>query len=447
MSKGNWGADTTDERKPTWPWVAEYIGYANCFASGGGWTVRWPWGDEVIVALSNLTTKLGTANEAGLAVYALPAAGYLVNSAAQSLQVLVEFNEAVTVSGVPTLSLISATGAANGGNPANVALSYNASVSDLTAGRVVFGNNTFSMAAGGYGGDSLVANSSSIVANWDTIEDAGSTANVANGIPAALSLTIPVYQAVPIQTLTLRAGTAQDTVNQAIGFELDFNQALTITGTPFVIAIGPNTGIANTKLSYVAASSNTANGQLVFKSAANLDFSALTGNCAFTLTTNGASVNTTDGWTGIVGPAPVLGVVLHAIVVANTFTVVQNEPFLATTAAGANVTNAAARTITFGITFDRAVLVNTSIATPTVLAISNGASANVSLAYVSGSGSANLVFSSAPQDYTLAANEAFFVNDSSTITGFGAISNTGIVCSLTGVLTGAVSNHTFLVSA
>ena len=309
MSKGNWGADTTDERKPTWPWVSEYIGYANCFASGGGWTVRWPWGDEVIVALSNLTSKLGTANASAVLVYAYPAVGYLANTALQDLYVQVDFNEAVHVTGTPTLDLISTTGAANGGSPANVTLSYNAAASDLTAGRVVFGNGNFSLNSVGYGNDTLVANSSSVVSAWIAIHDAVSAVAVANGIPAASSLTIPVYQAVPVHVATLRVGAAQDTTNQTIGFALDFNEAVVVTGTPFVIAIGPNTDIANTKLSYDAATSNLSLGNLVFKSAATQDFSALTGNCQFTLATNGASVNATDGWAGITGPSPVLGVV------------------------------------------------------------------------------------------------------------------------------------------
>ena len=441
MSKGLWGADTTDERKPTWPWVSEYIGYANCFATGGGWTVRWPWGDEVIVALSNLTTKLGTANESGIEVYALPAAGYLINASSQTLQVLVNFNEGVHVTGTPTLDLISTAG------EANITLSYNASVSALDAGRVVFGNASFTLGTAGYASDTLVANSSSPVGNWDTIHDAASGVAVANGIPAALSLTIPVYQDVPVHVATLRVGTAQDTTNQQIGLALDFNSDVVVTGTPFVIAIGPNTDIANTKLSYNAAASNTALGNLVFQSLANLDFSALTGNCQFTLTTNGASTNATDGWTGISGPAPVLKVVAHGVIVANTFTVVQNEPFLSGTLGSANVTNAAAQVLAFTLVFDRAAVVNTTGGQPSVVAISNGAYANIVLNYATGTGTTNLVFQSASLDLSAVANQAWFVNSTSVIAGFSRISNTGISSSLTGVLTGGVSNTGLLVSA
>lgn len=444
MSKGLWGADQTDERKPTWPWVSEYIGYANCFATGGGWTVRWPWGDEVIVALSNLTTKLGNSTVGTLSVLAYPAAGYLVNAASQELAVLVNFNEPVHVTGTPTLALISAAG------EANITLSYNATSSDLTAGKVAFSNADFSLGTSGYAGDDLVANASSVVSGWDTIHDAETGNTVANGVPAGVSLTIPVYQQKPIHVTTLRVGSAQDTTNQQIGFALDFNDAVVVTGTPFVIAIGPNTDIANTQLTYNAAASNTSLGNLVFQSAANLNFSTLTGNCQFTLTTNGASVNSSDGWSGITGPAPVLGVVAHGVVVANTFTVVQNEPFLSgnTLRTGANATNGSAQTISFTIRFDRAVLVNTSIATPTIVGISNHASfSNATLSYASGTGSGNLVFTAANLALTGASNGAYHVNSTSAISGWNAISNTGIASELTGTATGIVANAVYVITA
>jgi hypothetical protein len=454
MSKGLWGADTTDERKPTWPWVSEYIGYANCFATGGGWTVRWPWGDEVIVALSNLTTKLGTANLLSSAVISATnngdaTSGWLANATSQQLLIYVSFNEAVHVTGTPTLDLISTTGVANGGTPANITLSYNSASSNLSAGKIAFGNDSFSLASAGYGDDTLVANSSSVVASWDTIHDAESGVAIANGVPAAVSLTIPVYQDKPTHVATLRVGTAQDTTNQQIGFALDFSQEVVVTGAPYIIAIGPNTDIANTKLTYNAAASNTSLGNLVFQSALT-DFSTLTGNCQFTLTTNGASTNSSDGWGGIAGPAPVSKVVTHGVIVGNTFTVVQNEPFLSgnTLRTGANATNSTAQTVSFTIRFDRSVLVNTSIAVPTIRAISNHASfSNVTLAYASGTGSGNLVFSNTGLDLSTAANGAYHVNSTSVITGWNAISNTGVASELTGVATGIVANVVYLITA
>ena len=442
MSKGNWGADTTDERKPTWPWVAEYIGYANCFATGSGWTIRWPWGDEVLVALSNLSTKLGNSSITEVLAWVFPTSGYLVNAATQTLQVAVSFNEAITVSGTPTLVLISTAG------ESNITLSYNSASSNLASGKLVFSNQSFTLGTSGYASNTLVVNSSSTVTGWDGISDAETANDVANGVPTAESLTISVYQEKPVHVATLRSGTAKDTTAQQIGFALDFNDVVVVTGVPFVIAIGANVGVANTKLSYNAAASNTAIGNLVFQSAANLDFTALTGNSTYTLTTNGASTNTTDLWAGITGPAPILGVVTHGVVVANTFVVVQNEAFLSGNKGGANVTNSTAQVVAFTLVFDRSVLVNTAVATPTILAISNHASiANATLSYASGNGSSNLIFQSANLDLSTAANGYYFVNSTSTIVGFNAISNTGVASDLTGVLTGAVANTTRLVSA
>jgi hypothetical protein len=438
MSKGNWGADTTDERKPTWPWVSEYIGYANCFATGGGWTVRWPWGDEVIVALSNLTTKLGTATETEVLLGTIGGSyAVLANVSGEAVSVIVAFNEAVHVTGTPTLDLVSTAG------EANITLSYNAASSNLETGKVVFSNQSFTLGTAGYAGNTLIADANSTVSNWDTIHDAASSVAVANGIPSGLQLVIPVYQEKPVHVATLRVGTAKDTTNQQIGFALDFNDVVQVTGVPYIIAIGPNTDIANTKLSYNAAASNLALGNLVFQSDPT-DFSALTGNCQFTLTTNGASTNSSDGWSGIKGPLPLESVVAHGVIVANTFTVVQNEPFFSALLDGANVTNSTAQVVTFGVKFDRAVVVTGAI--PTITAIGTSGLANLTLTYASGNGTANIVFSSAATDMSALANGTWVVNASSTLTNFSAISNTGVAFSANSIA-GSAANTVALVSA
>ena len=311
MSKGNWGADTTDERKPTWPWVAEYIGYANCFATGSGWTIRWPWGDEVLVALSNLSTKLGVANVTQVIAWAYPTAGYLVNVAAQTLQVAISFNEAVAVSGTPTLVLISTAG------QANITLSYNAASSNLASGKLVFGNTNFTLGAAGYAANTLVVNSTSSVANWNTITDVATANAVANGVPAASSLVITVKQEKPVHVATLRVGSANSSVNGQLGFALDFNQAIVISGNTAAISLraiaDANAVNGNLVCSYVAASSNLSLGNLVFQSALT-DF---TNANAAIYTINSTSV--LAGFDGIRND--IGGVTLNTIAVANTFTV------------------------------------------------------------------------------------------------------------------------------
>lgn len=314
MSKGLWGADTTDERKPTWPWVSEYIGNANCFATGGGWTLRWPWGDEVIVALSNLTTKLGTANVASAATITIGSTGLLVNAATQSLYLLVDFNEAVTVgTPAPTLSLISGDGTS-----ANITLTYNVAGSDATAGRILFGNAGFTLAAAGYAANSLVANSSSVVTNWNQITDAATANLVANGVPAAVSVVIPVYQQLPVHTGTARVGTAANTAGQYLSFVLKFNQAVVLSTVPLLTAIA-NTGtaaVANVVLTYTGTGSSLALGNLVFVSAAQ-DYSTLVANAQYCV--NALSTNASTLWTGIKNA--IGGVAANLVVVANTFTV------------------------------------------------------------------------------------------------------------------------------
>lgn len=442
MSKGLWGSDTTDERKPTWPWVSEYIGYANCFATSGGWTIRWPWGDEVIVALSNLTTKLGIAN---IAQSFMTVTGtYLTNSNAQGLSFKLSFNEAVHVTGAPTLQLISVVGAANGGVPANVELVYNAVASNLTQGTVVFDNAAISLGAIGYGGDDLVINSSSILVAFDTIHDAAGSANVANTIPVAAYSTVHVYLTKPVHTATVRVPAAvdsvKDTTGQQLGFSLDFNDVVVVTGVPFVIAIGPNTGIANTKLSYNAAASNVALGNLVFQSTLQ-DYSALTGNCLFTLATDGTSTNSSDLWAGIVGAPPIGVVVAHGVIVGNTINVIQHEPFQIAggALAGANVVALAAQPLVFSVQLDRAAIVNTTIATPTIKALSDGAGANTVLTYASGNGTTTLVFSNTADFSGIVANQTYIINSTSVITGFNAISNGGIAFSAANVT--MTANH------
>lgn len=444
MSQSFWGSNANSEIKPVWPWVSEYIGYANCFATEGGWSVRWPWGDEVIVALSNLTTKLGTANAVNLLLgSATPAVGWLTNAATQTVRVDLCFNEAVHVTGTPTLALISEVGAANGGSPANITLSYNASASSLETGKVAFSNQNFSLASVGYGVDTLVANSTSAVTNFNTIHDAASGAAVATSIPAALSLEIPVYQVAPIQTLDTRIGSAKDTSGQYLGFLFTYSSPVTVTGTPYLNIFGPNTDIANLVAYYNSANSNLAAGEVAFITEAQ-NFHLLTGNAQFTL--NASSANASSGLDGIkdyVVPGNPRSA-SATVAVGNTFTVVQNEPFFSALLDGADVTNALAQVVTFGIKFDRAAVVTGG--TPTVLAIGTDGLANLTLSYASGNGTTNLVFSSLATDLTAKGNGTWVINASSTLTGFGYISNTGVVVEATSIA-GSAANVVALVSA
>jgi hypothetical protein len=323
MSKGFWGADETGEQKPMWPQVlrpartVQNIDQsANTFATNSGWTKQFPWGTEVLVAIRGLADKLGVANLASLvfgtiAGTAADGSGKLVNAAAQSLTVVVGFNEPVAITDTPTLSMISSNASV-----ANITLSYNAALSAAnTTGKVVFANLNFTLASAGYVSQNLVANDSSVVTGWDGIVDL--TGNVvANGVPAGMEIVVPVYQEKPVQTATTRVGTASNTVDQTIAFAIKFNEAVVLTTTPSLTAIGDgNTApVGNLTLTYTATGSNLALGNLVFSSPVT-DFSAVVNAAVYTIN---ASSNV-QNWAGIKNA--IGGTVANQLIVANTFTV------------------------------------------------------------------------------------------------------------------------------
>lgn len=186
----SWGSDTNDESKPNWTWLTSPgrdgadPKSANVFATGRGWVHRWPWGDEVIVAIGGLNTNLGVASIGELFIPDTP----VVNAELQSLRVLVQFNEAVEVTGTPTLEAIGT------GTTANVTLSYDSGESDPEAGKLVFLNADVDLSAA-TPDDTLTVNSTSVVAGWNGITDAVSAAVVSNGITAGLSAVFTVTAA------------------------------------------------------------------------------------------------------------------------------------------------------------------------------------------------------------------------------------------------------------
>lgn len=429
MSTGNWGADTTNESKPQWPIVQEHTtnGASDVVATEKGWVKKYAWGgSEVLVAISNLNTKLGLPNVADVYVVTtgvLDNTAPLSNTTGQALELILSFNEAVTVTDghLPTISLICNSAAAN------VTLTYNVADSDTTTGKLIFRNDNFSLAHADYVPSKLVLNSSCTLTHFDNIYDAGTNAAanvVANTIPASVSKTFYVYQATPIHTNTTRVGTAVDTANQFVSFAIKFNEPITLSGaTPTIVAQATTEVTANLVLTYTATGSNLALGNLVFVSTAQ-NFSALTQNGVFTAN----STNTPGNWASIhnaIGGHPVNG-----IVVANTFTVLKCEPVTTGVARVANVTNAATQTVSYALKFDRPVVVTAP--NPTIVAISNtGSGNNLTLTYASGSLSNNVVFSSAVIDMTAYANQYWTVNATSVIANFTNISNTGVGCDAT----------------
>ena len=186
-----WGSDTTNESKPDWVWLTapgranSAPKSANVFATGSGWVHKWPWGNEVLVAIGNLASNLGTATLAALYA-ALSAPLSKATGSGQTVAVAVDFNEAVLVTGTPTVVAIQAAA-----NVANVTLTYSSADSEPEQGRLVFKNAAVDLTNANVGG-TLTVNSTSVVTGWDGITDAGDASVVANGVPSGVSLSITI---------------------------------------------------------------------------------------------------------------------------------------------------------------------------------------------------------------------------------------------------------------
>lgn len=175
-----WGATTSDESKPKWEWLSSRL--ANTFATDSGWAHRWPWGDEILVAIGGLATNLGVATLVDLLVSTAPVA----NAASQVVQVAALFNEPVTVTGTPTVVAI-------GTGVANATLTYSSADSDLTKGFVVFKSAPLDLAAVAVD-STFTVNATSTLAVWSGIKDAGNANAVANSV-GTLTATVTVVAA------------------------------------------------------------------------------------------------------------------------------------------------------------------------------------------------------------------------------------------------------------
>lgn len=308
-------SSVSNTSKPLWRWLTANSHAngtpksANVAATSRGWEMKWPWGNELLAAVKNLTVDLGTA--ALSALYLLnEETGPLPNLAAQTVEVLVDFNELVAVTGTPTLVAIS-----NTAGVANVTLTYSSTDSDLSLGKLVFKNAASALGGAVGAGAKLTVNSTSTAAGWAGITDSGSNV-VANGVTGSFSVDIPVTTALPFQSVNLAGANLANAAGQVLQFTLGFNRPVLVTGTPTISAIGlwsNSVAHANVTVSYVPSLSNE--NSLVFQSAAQ-DFSAATINLSFT-------VNSSSVLTGFAGITDLNGnVAANTISTANTQTVV-----------------------------------------------------------------------------------------------------------------------------
>ena len=173
-----WGANTSNSARPSWSYLTGQNGQignlANVFATTGGWAHRWPWGDELLVALDSLNP--GPTAQQVLAGTA-PRPG-----TAQTVQITVQFNEAVAVAGTPTIVAIGTGGAAN------VTLSYASASSNVVNGTLVFNNTNVDLT--GDNSLSLVINTSSVLGSWTGITGAINANATTNTLAVGNTITI-----------------------------------------------------------------------------------------------------------------------------------------------------------------------------------------------------------------------------------------------------------------
>jgi hypothetical protein len=284
-----WGSTTTDESKPKDTWLSTGRGdkLANVFATSSGWVMRWPWGDEILVGIGGLNTNLGVPTHVGIELVTSGVSN--ISPATVAFRLL--FNEGVAVSGSPTLRGITSAG------PANISLVYDSTQSDPTAGKLVFANTTavLNTAVAGNGSITITVNTTSVF-DGSTTTDLLTANAVANAlVTGSASVTIAQYK--PGLAGIVAGANPGHTASETLSIEFDYNEAVTITGVPTVVLIASNASHANVTASYNAASSNTSNGQVVFKATA-VDLSGV-GIVGMTFKANSTSVLT--GFSGITG--------------------------------------------------------------------------------------------------------------------------------------------------
>ncbi|MEH2562033.1 family 16 glycosylhydrolase [Bradyrhizobium sp. AZCC 2289] len=308
---------------------------------------------ETVTGANVTPTTPPTVQPAVTQATAAPATG--IEHAGDTVTLTLGFNEAVSVSGTPTLSL-------NDGNTATY-------VSGSGTGTLTFRTTVASTDTN----TSALAITGVNLANGASIHDAsGVAANLAGAVKTFSGLQIdPVLPAVTQATAS--PGTGTELVGDTIALTLGFNEAVTVTGTP---TLSLNDGDTAT---YVGGSGTSA---LTFSTTvASTDTStsalAITGvNLA-----NGASIHDASGvaanlagavktFSGLQIDPPVSPPVLPAVTQA--------------TASPATGTEVVGNTITLTLGFNEAVTVT---GTPT-LSLNDGDTAT----YVGGSGTGTLTF-------------------------------------------------------
>ena len=140
-----WGATDADESKPKWLTTAQK---KEVFADTTGWVVEGgstmtgndntSAAPEILAAIGGLTTKIGAADITGVE-WITPAAD---KSAGFTLSVRVRYNEAVTVTGSPTLAVTNGNqGTGSGRGPHSLVYASGSGSNELVFSLAIAANN------------------------------------------------------------------------------------------------------------------------------------------------------------------------------------------------------------------------------------------------------------------------------------------------------------------
>ncbi|MDP1977010.1 DUF4347 domain-containing protein, partial [Undibacterium sp.] len=281
---------------------------------------------------------------------------------AQNLNFTVNFSEAVTVTGTPSLPVTLDTG----GTVAATYISGSGSSSLLFGYTIVDGNQD----------SNGISVSGSVALNGGTIKDgAGNNAALnLNGIASTAAVNVDGI-APAVSTVTVPAN-AIYAPGQGLNFTVSFNEVVNVTGTP-TIPVTLDTG-GTVAASYVSGSGTSA---LVFSYtvvSGNLDTNGI--SLVSSITLNSGSIKDTVGNNA--------ALILNSVSSTNAVMVDGVAPTISTVAVPANATYAPGQGLDFAVNFNEVVNVT---GTPTI-PVTLDTGGTVAATYVSGSGTSELVF-------------------------------------------------------
>lgn len=187
-----WGASTTDESKPKFPWLISGGGLTvnnqnKVYATEQGWTYKWAWGEEILVGIGGLASQLGAPTIQD--VESINGATVQNEVTPSQLAFMLVWNEPVVVTGTPTIVAIGTAPASN------VILSYDSTQSDPDAGRLAFANTTVDLS--GMTTGTLTVNATSGAGNFTNF------ANITDKTNTSVSIASTI---VGSNTVTIAAG-------------------------------------------------------------------------------------------------------------------------------------------------------------------------------------------------------------------------------------------------